>query len=106
MPKDFKPPKQVETHSYVFDRKTGEILATHTRWVDAGAEPASDEVSRELLASIAAESDRTVKDLDVLQAKPRAGHGTLRVDVSTRKLTVERGGKRENVLLTEPLRRP
>jgi len=105
MPKDFKPPKQVETHAYVFDRNTGEILATHTRWTDAGAE-AQQDVGQDLLASIAKDSDRNVKDLDVLRAKPRAGQAALRVDVKTRKVTVDRVGKVKDLWLAAPPGRP
>lgn len=106
MPKDFTPPRQVETHAYIFDRKTGEILATHTRVVDAGAEGVTEGVSTELLASIAKDSDRAAKDLDVVQARPRAARGVLRVDVKTRKVMVDRSRKQEGVLMAPALPRP
>ena len=87
-PKDFKPPKHVETHSYIFDKETGEILATETRWTDEGAEPGA--VSRDLLHSIAADSGRTPRDLDVLVTKPRAGQGRSASTSTTRKLLAQR----------------
>src|SRR5215210_8663444 len=101
-PKDFKPPVHVETHAYVFDRHTGEILATETRWTDEGATPASPSVSRDLLHTIAADSGRTPKDLDVLEVKPRAGQGPVRVDVATRKLVVHRIEKPQDVEVMTP----
>jgi hypothetical protein len=106
MPKEFKPPKHTETHAYVFDRKTGEILATHTHWIDVGAEPAGEDIGRELLESIAKDSDRAAKDLDVLKTKLRRSGGALRVDVKTRKLIVDRRPKDREVFVAEPLRRP
>ena len=105
-PKDFKPPTYVETHAYIFDRNTGEILATETRWTDEGATPSSVSVSRDLLHTIAADSGRTPKDLDVLEAKPRAGQGPVRVDVNTRKLLAQRVEKLKDVEVTTPIRRP
>jgi hypothetical protein len=103
-PKDFKPPTHVETHAYIFDKQTGEILATETRWTDVGVEPAS--VSRDLLHTIAADSGRTPKDLDVLVAKPRAGQGAVRVDVKSRKVLSQHVEKLKDVLVTSPSRRP
>jgi hypothetical protein len=106
MPKEFKPPKHTETHVYVFDRRTGEIVATHTRWIDVGAEPAGEDVGGELLESIAKDSDRSVKDLDLLKTKPRRSGGALRVDVKARKLIVDRRPKHPEVFVAEPLRQP
>ena len=106
MKKEFKPPKQKETHVYVFDRKTGEILATHTRWVDAGVEGRTGDISRELLESIAKDSGRSIKDVDVLKAKPRAGQNPSRVDIKSRKVI---GGRRESyrdLMTPDPLPRP
>src|SRR5262245_41777924 len=87
-PTGFKPPKFVETHSYIFDRRTGEILATETRWTDEGAEPGA--VSRDLLHSIAVDTGRTPKDLDVLVNKPKSTQGRQRIDVNTRKVISEK----------------
>ena len=106
MPKDFKPPKHIETHVYVFDRKTGEILATHTRWTDVGADPVVDEIGRELIESIAKDSDRVSKDVDVLKAKPRQSGRALRVDVKTRKVIVERRPKDPETFAAESPGRP
>lgn len=106
MKKDFKPPKQRETHIYVFDRKTGEILATHTRWVDAGAERGTEDISRELLESIAKDSGCSIKDVDVLKAKPLAGQNASRVDVKSRKVMVVRREHSRDLMTPEPLRRP
>jgi hypothetical protein len=106
MKKDFKPPKQTESHVYVFDRKTGEILATHTRWVDAGAERGTEDISRELLESIAKDSGCSIKDVDVLKAKRLAGQTASRVDVKSRKVTVVRRERNRDLITPEPLRRP
>ena len=102
-PKDFKPPKHVETHSYIFDKQTGEILATETRWTDEGAEPGA--VSRDLLHSIAADSGRTPKDLDVLVVRPRATQGALRIDVTTRKVVSAKIDKQPDTQLPSTIRR-
>jgi hypothetical protein len=81
-PHDFTPPEYVETHLVIFDKTTGEVLATETRWTDAGAESAR---GAELLESIAADSGRANDNVDVLEAKgPPAG--LVRVDVVTREL--------------------
>ena len=106
MPKDFEPPKHTETHAYVFDRTTGEILATHTRWIDSGAEPVGDAIGRELLDGIAKDSNRAVKDVDVLRATPRGSGRVLRVDVKTRKVVVDRRPRDPEVFVPEPSRRP
>jgi hypothetical protein len=106
MPKDFKPPKHTETHLYVFDRKTGTILATHKRLVDAGAERGTAEISRELLESIAKDSGRATKDIDVVKAKARAGQSALRLDVKSRKVILGRGQKVPGVIMPEPSQRP
>jgi hypothetical protein len=86
MPLDFTPPEYVETYRVIFDKTTGEVLATETRWTDAGAEPARGE---ELLESIAADSGRAPDNVDVLETKtPPAG--LVRVDVATRELIAGR----------------
>jgi hypothetical protein len=103
-PKDFKPPRHVERCSCIFDRRTGEIVATETRWTDEGAE--STGVSRDLLHTIAADSGRTPGDLDVIEVKPRAGQTPVRVDVKTRKLVAGRVGKPKDVQVPSPIRRP
>jgi hypothetical protein len=105
MPKDFKLPKQTETHEYIFDRKTGEIIAEHTRSIDAGTEP-DDDINSALLQSLANDSDRAVKDLDVLQAKARVTREVLRVDIKTRKVITERRSKPDRVFLPDSLGRP
>ena len=105
MPKDFKPPKHKETHTYIFDRQTGEIIGEHTRWVETGAD-APDAGDAALIAALAKDSGRAAKDLDVLQAKPRAGRGLLRVDVKTRKLVTERPSKDERIFMPQPLDPP
>jgi hypothetical protein len=102
-PKDFKPPRHVETHSYIFDRQTGEILATETRWTDEGAEPGV--VSRDLLHSIAADSGRTPKDLDVLVAKARVTQGAQRIDVKTRKVVSAKIDKQADTQVPNTIRR-
>jgi hypothetical protein len=86
MPQDFTPPEYVETYLVIFDKTTGEVLATETRWTDAGAEPAR---GQDLLESIAADSGRANDAVDALETKgPPAG--LVRVDVATRVLIAER----------------
>ena len=104
-PRNFKPPSYVETCYCVFDRRTGEILATETRWIDQGAKLAEPGVSRELLRMIARDSGRKVSDLDVLQAEPPAQYLQMRVDVSKRKLTPVRAS-RKVVVAALPLAKP
>ena len=104
MANEFKLQKHTETHSYVFDRKTGEILAEHTRWVEEGAEAGDDDSG--LLESIARDSGRAAKDLDVLQAKPRVTRDLLRVDVKARKVVTERRPKPQRVFMADPIERP
>jgi hypothetical protein len=105
-PKDFKSPRHVETHAYIFDKRTGEILATETRWTDEGTESAGAGVSRDLLHTIASDSGRTPKDLDVLVARPRAAHGPLRVDVTKKKVVTDRTSTPAEVVMPDPIRRP
>lgn len=94
MTRGFKQPKSRETHHYVFDRKTGEILASVTLCVDEGSDRADSKVPRELIQSLAADCSRTERDLDVLQARRRTSvGGRLRVDVSKRQLASERTAK-------------
>lgn len=91
--KKFKPPTYSETYDCIFDRKTGEILATETRWVDEGVKSTHPSVSRELLRSIAEDSGRKPSDLDVLRTQ-RPAQDLVRVDISERKLiTVKEGRK-------------
>jgi hypothetical protein len=78
----FTPPRYTETHHYIFDRKTGEILATETRWTDEGAEG----LNTDLVRRVAEDSGRVEGDVDVLQAPKRTYQGHLRVDVATRNL--------------------
>lgn len=106
MPKDFKPPKQTETHSCIFDRETGEILATHTRWVDEGSGLAADEAGGELLRSLAADSGRAAADLDVLPIRPLDSYDGVRVDLKARKLAKVRGQPGKTTLPGAALRRP
>jgi hypothetical protein len=82
---DFTAPEYVETHLVIFDRTTGEVLATETRWTDAGANPVR---GRELLESIAQDSGRAYDDLDILETQGPPS-GIVRVDVATRELVAE-----------------
>ncbi len=89
-PSGFTPPTYVETRHVVFDKRTGEIVATETRWTIRGAraspEPA---VGPELLESLAAQAAKRVSDLDVLHVKKaRPGAMAVRVDVRRRVLIV------------------
>jgi hypothetical protein len=101
----FTPPRYTETHRYIFDRKTGEILATETRWTDEGAEGAEG-INTDLVRQVAKDSGRVEGDVDVLQAPEGTHHGHLRVDVATRTLISVRRDTDKNVALPLQLERP
>lgn len=101
----FTPPKYTETHHYIFDKKTGEILATETRWTDEGAEGAQ-EINTDLVRRVAEDSDRAEGDVDVLQAPRVPYQGHLRVDVATRKLISVHRDRDKDVALPAQLERP
>jgi hypothetical protein len=84
------PPKYSETHHYVFDRRTGDVLATETIWIEEGVEPGTRRTVRhELLASLAADAGKKPADLDVIEGPAPVGRGRVRVDVATRQIVVE-----------------
>jgi hypothetical protein len=101
----FTAPRYTETHYYIFDRKTGEILATETRWADEGAEGA-EEINTDLVRRVAEDSGRVGGDVDVLQAPKRTYQGQLRVDVATRTLISVRRDRDKDVTLPLQLERP
>ena len=101
----FTAPRYTETHYYIFDRKTGEILATETRWADEGAEGA-EEINTDLVHRVAEDSGRVEGDVDVLQAPKRTYQGHLRVDVATRTLISVRRDRDKDVTLPLQLERP
>jgi hypothetical protein len=101
----FTPPKYTETHHYIFDRKTGEILATETRWTDEGAEGAQ-EINIDLVRRVAEDNNRVVGDVDVLPAPKVPNQGHLRVDVATRKLISVRPDRDRDVAPPAQLERP
>jgi hypothetical protein len=101
----FTPPQYTETHHYIFDRKTGEILATETRWTDEGAEGA-EEINTDLVRRVAEDSDRLEGDVDVLQAPKGTYQGHLRVDVATRRLISVRRDRDKDVAFPVQLERP
>ncbi len=90
--KDFAPPKYVETHHYVFDRRSGEIVATETRWSIARRKGRVEtKVQPELLDSLALQIGKNRRALDVLVVKkPPKNALARRVDVRQRKLIWER----------------
>jgi hypothetical protein len=90
---EFKPPNYVENDYYIFDRRTGEILAVERRWALGSADaPPSGGPSPELLAGIGREAGRTPEDLDVLAARsPLAGSRPVRVDPQRRELVTDEG---------------
>ena len=100
----FTPPKYTETHRYIFDKKTGEILATETRWTDEGTEGAA-EINADLVRRVASDSGRAEQDVDVLQG-PRRPYQGLRVDVATRKLISVHRDRNKDVALPVRLERP
>jgi hypothetical protein len=101
-PQDFTPPEYVETHLVIFDRVTGEVLATETRWTDVGAERGRGD---ELLESIAADSERVSDNLEVLETN-RLPAGLVRVDLATRELVAERPGDAPGATRPPQLPRP
>jgi len=101
-PRDFTPPACVETHLVIFDRTTGEVLATETRWTDAGAERVRGD---ELLESIATDSGMASENLDVLKTKDSPAD-LLRVDLATRELVAERAREAPGVTRPPQLQRP
>jgi len=88
---DFTPPKYAETQHFVFDSKSGEIVATETRWsIVRGKEVVQSNVGAELLDSLASQTGKEKSELDVLVVnRPRRGVAA-RVDVRTRKLVMKR----------------
>ena len=98
----FTPPRYTETHHYIFDRKTGEILATETRWADEGAEA----ITTDLVRRVAEDSGRVAGDVDVLQAPKGTAQGHVRVDVAARTLISVRRDRDKDVALPRQLERP
>jgi hypothetical protein len=101
----FKPPRYTETHHYIFDRNTGEILATVTRWTDEGAEGAV--LIADFARRVAEDSGRAERDVDVLPA-PRASpyRGDVRVDTAARALVPIRRDRDKAVAPPGQLGRP
>lgn len=99
----FTPP-YTETHHYIFDRKTGEILATETL-TDEGAEGAQA-INTDLVRRVAEDSDRAEGDVDVLQAPKGTYQGHVRVDAATRKLIAVHRDRDKDVTLPAQLERP
>lgn len=93
MTTEFKPPNYVEHDYYIFDRRTGEILAVERRWALGGADaPPSRGPSQELLAGIGRGAGRSPEELDVLAApSPPAGSRPVRVDPQRRELVTDEG---------------
>jgi len=91
-PREFTPPTFVEKCHVVFDRRTGEIVATETRWTMKGARARRGAaVGSELLKSLAAQAGKRTGDLDVLPVR-RLGPGVvaMRVDLRRRALFTKR----------------
>jgi hypothetical protein len=105
-PKDFEPPRHVETHACVFDKKSGVVLATHTLWTDEGAPRRTTPISRELVNSIARASGKTAKALDVLVTKRDVSGKQVRVDVAARKVIARPAKKQQGLAPPNLLGRP
>jgi hypothetical protein len=91
--KDFTPPRYAETEHYIFDKRTGEIVATATLWTIArrGERRESPTVKPELLRSLASQAGKRERDLDVLVVKkPRTERTVVRVDVTRGRLVTEK----------------
>lgn len=101
----FTPPAFTETHHYIFDRKTGEVLATETRWTDEGAEGAQ-EINTDLVRRVAEDSNRGEGDVDVLQAAKGTFSGPVRVDVATQKLISVQRDRDKDITPPARLERP
>jgi hypothetical protein len=88
MPKTaFKPPSYLETTHYIYDKRSGKILATETRWaLRLGRQAAEPRVADELLESIAKQNGRRKADLGVITSKAaNAKRTALRIDVKKRR---------------------
>jgi hypothetical protein len=95
----FTPPRYTETHRYIFDRKTGEILATEARWADEGAESA-EEINTDLVRRVAKDSGRVEGDVDVLQAPKGTSQGHVRVGDANAHLRPSRSRQRRDATRT------
>jgi hypothetical protein len=103
------PPKYSETHHYVFDKRSGDVVATETIWIEEGVEPGTRHTVRhELLASLAAEAGKEPDDLDAIEGPAPSGRGRVRVDVATRQVVVEERDDQDSPRTTAPerLKRP
>jgi hypothetical protein len=81
----FKPPSYLETTHYVYDKRSGKILATETRWaLRLGRQAAEPRVADELLQSIAKQNGRRKADLAVITFKA-AKRTALRIDLKKRR---------------------
>jgi hypothetical protein len=83
--REFTPPKYEETVHVLFDKKTGEVLATEQRWTlvpgDLGAEPSG---RSELLRGISASLGDRELDVLVLRGSEELKAQVKRIDVKLR----------------------
>lgn len=85
-PRKFTPPKYEETVHVLFDKETGEVLATEQRWTllpgNLRAEPSGQS---ELLKGIASGPGNRELDVLVLQGSEELKAQVKRIDVKLRK---------------------
>ena len=82
----FKAPSYLETVHYVYDKRSGKILATETRWTLRLGRQAEPRVADELIESTAKRNGRRKADLAVITSKvPNAKCTALRIDLKTRR---------------------
>lgn len=88
----FTPPRYEETMHLVFDKGTGEVVATEQRWtLVQGSYQGEPAVHRELVKGLASSLDKREEDLDILvlrESTPLKGV-IRRINVQLRKPIVE-----------------
>ena len=90
--KAFHPPRYTETHEYIYDKRTGDIVAQETRWLlKRPPALAGRKATTQRLSNLARKSKIPERNLGVLKTKLlRRGYRAIRVDVRKRKLIFER----------------
>jgi hypothetical protein len=85
---------------YIYDKRTGRILATETRWtLRSGRRAAASRVGDELLEGIAKQNRRRKADLAVVSPKTADAKRTaLRVDVKKRRLVFAEAPQRRIII--------
>jgi hypothetical protein len=85
--RQFSPPEYTESHWCIFDADTGEVLATETVWIEAGAENQEPGPSASLLHQQAVDPTGRQRKVDAIRIVALPSNGPLRVDPARRTLT-------------------